>query len=142
MVRPRRGAPLSPEPRADDPAPGIEFDPRRHLSPYRLFRWFREGRPLTLLDLRPAPVTLTFAGAQPYRGPQDLPAIGLATGGPAIVLFDHDGARAAAALEELPAELRPTARMLFGGIELYEYCLDPAVVGGERYLRASAELGD
>jgi hypothetical protein len=134
VVRPRRGAPLSSGPPADDLAPGIDFDPRRHLSPYRLFRWLRERRPLTLLDLRPPPVSITLAGARPFGNPQDLSA----ADNP-IVLFDLDGASAAEALEGLPAELRSTARILFGGIELYEYCLDPQVVGEERFLRRSGE---
>lgn len=120
----------------------MDFDPRSHLSPYRLFRWLREGRSLTLLDLRPPPVPLTLAGARPFGHLQDLLADGLVEGDGLLVLFDDDGTSAAAALEELPMQLRSGARILFGGLELYDYCLDPQVVGDERYLRDPEELND
>jgi len=108
------------------------MDPQMEISPFALFRALKEGRPLLLVDVRPVPGALTLEGAVPWPGPEWVP--------PAdrdVVLFDGDGALAREA-----ARRYPRARALFGGLELYDFSLDPAVVGEERFLSSSSSSFD
>jgi hypothetical protein len=115
--------------------PAIELIAGLHLSPYELFRKLKEGRAPLLFDLRPeagespAPVP-TLLGSRPLA---DL-AFELAPGVPAV-LFDDDGRGATRLARELQAAGRTEVRALFGGLRLYDFALDPAVVGDERFLR-------
>lgn len=109
--------------------PPVAFDPDAEISPYELFRRLREGRPTVLYDLRPDPAGgPTFQGAEPYPGAERIAP------GAEAVLFDDDGAEARAVARRLRAAGRPRVRSLFGGIRLYDFALDPRVVGEERYL--------
>jgi hypothetical protein len=50
------------------------------------------------------------------------------------VLFDDDGSLAAEGARHMQAAGYPRVRALFGGLELWEFSLDPEVVGEETYL--------
>lgn len=110
--------------------PAIELVPGLHVSPYELFRRLADGRPPLLFDLRPAETgAATLAGARPLTDP----AVQIPPGA-AAVLLDGDGREATARARELQAAGFPEVRALFGGLRLYGFALDPAVVGEERFL--------
>jgi hypothetical protein len=108
------------------------MDPRMEISPFALFRALKEGRPLLLVDVRPAPGALTLEGAIPWAGPEWVPPAGAEA-----VLFDDDGPLALGIARRYPG-----ARALFGGLDLYDFSLDPAVVGEERFLSSSSSSFD
>lgn len=106
----------------------MRFDPRLQMSPFTLFRCLMEGRAPMLVDVRAGAAALTFAGAFP-AGPDWSP--------PAdrdVLLFDGDGTAALEDARRLRAASHPRVMALFGGLELYEFALDPRVVGEERFL--------
>lgn len=105
------------------------FDPTLHTSPFALFRRLREGRPPVLVDVRPEPGPLTLQGAVPSPAPGWTP--------PAdqdVVLFDDDGSIALETARRWQAAGHPRVRALFGGLALWDFALDPQVVGEETYL--------
>lgn len=113
----------------EDDTPVVQFDPGLELSPFTLFRRLQEGRGPLLVDVRPEPGRLTLQGGEPYPGPGWEP--------PAdrdVLLFDDDGSRAVALARKLQARGFNRVRALFGGLQLYEFSLDPQVVGEETYL--------
>ncbi len=114
------------------PAGGdIRFDPELEISPIALFRGLKAGRPLILIDVRPVPGRLSFAGAlSPEPGPEWTPPEGSE-----VVLFDLDGTIAPGIARRLQTVGFTRVRSLFGGLELYDFSLDPAVVGDERFLK-------
>ncbi len=107
----------------------IRFDPQLETSPFALFRGFKEGRPPLLVDVRPTPGRLSLSGAIPWSGPSWTPPDGAE-----VVLFDDDGALAIGIARRLQAAGFSGVRSLFGGLTLYDFSLDPAVVGKERFL--------
>ena len=111
--------------------PVIQFDPRREMSPFTLFRRLRDGAAPLLVDVRPLPGELTLRGATLWHAAFEPP------GDRDTVLFDDDGQRALALVEELHAAGHARVRALFGGLELYQFALDPQVVGTETYLERS-----
>lgn len=111
-----------------DGTPLVRFDPQREISPFALFRMLVEERAPLLVDVRPAPGTRTLAGAQLLPGPNWSPPDDRDT-----VLFDDDGALALVVLARYPKAER--MRALFGGLDLYEFTLDPEVVGRDTFLR-------
>ncbi len=123
----------------EDLTPVVQFDPQLEVSPFVLFRRLKEGpkegRPPLLIDVRPRPGNLTLAGAVPYPGPEWSP--------PAdrdVVLFDDDSTVALDGARHMQAAGWPRVKALFGGLELYEFSLDPQVVGEETFLlRTAAE---
>ncbi|MGD2113742.1 MAG: hypothetical protein PVG07_01715 [Acidobacteriota bacterium] len=114
--------------------PPISFDPEVEISPYELFRRLREGRAPALYALasRPEPEPerprRTLRGAGAVTGPDWAPPEDEA------VIFDEDGEGARALVTALRERGISGVRALFGGLRLYDYCLDPRVVGEERYL--------
>ncbi|HKH48307.1 MAG TPA: hypothetical protein VKM72_26910 [Thermoanaerobaculia bacterium] len=113
----------------DDATPVVQFDPQLEVSPFALFRRMKDGDPPLLVDVRPAPVRLSLAGAIPYPGedwspPRDRD----------VVLIDEDGAVAIEGARHMQAAGWPNVKALFGGLELYEFSLDPEVVGAETFL--------
>lgn len=113
----------------DDATPVVQFDPQLEVSPFALFRRIKDGDPAVLIDVRPAPGRLSLQGALPYPGPDWAP--------PAdrdVVLFDDDGITAVDGARHMQAAGWPRVRALFGGLELYEFSLDPQVVGEETFL--------
>lgn len=121
--------------RGADPVPiDLDLDPEIHLSPYTLYRWLSEGRRLLLADVRPrpqggAPPERTLLGAEIVPGPDWTPPAGLP-----VILFDDDGRTAAPLARRLRTAGHGQVHALFGGLELYDYALDPQVVGEERCL--------
>jgi rhodanese-related sulfurtransferase len=117
----------------DDGKPVVEFDPLLELSPFTLFRRLREDQALRLIDVRADPKGMTLEGSIRLPGPdwepdQDTP----------VVLFDDTGTEAVELARSLQARGHETVRALFGGLELYEFSLDPEVVGRETYLKPVA----
>jgi hypothetical protein len=118
----------------DDATPVVQFDPQIEISPFALFRRLKDGDPPLLLDVRPGspgqpPSRLTLQGAVPYPGPEWSP--------PAdrdVVLLDDDGATAVDGARHMQAAGWPRVKALFGGLDLYEFSLDPDVVGEETFL--------
>lgn len=113
----------------DDSTPVVQFDPQLEVSPFVLFRRMKEGQAPLLIDVRPQPGRVTLEGAVPYPGPEWSP--------PAdqdVVLFDDDGSIAIDGARHMQAAGWPRVKALFGGLELYEFSLDPEVVGSETFL--------
>ncbi|HEV2846946.1 MAG TPA: hypothetical protein VG477_18970, partial [Thermoanaerobaculia bacterium] len=72
---------------------------------------------------------LTLKGSIPWPGPDWSP--------PAdedVVLFADDGVIALDAARRMRAAGWPRVKALFGGLALYDFALDPEVVGEERFL--------
>jgi hypothetical protein len=113
----------------DDSTPVVQFDPQLEVSPFALFRRIKDGHPPVLIDVRSQPGALTLAGAIPYPGSEWSP--------PAdedVVLFDEDGSLAIDGARHMQAAGWPRVKALFGGLELYEFSLDPEVIGEETFL--------
>jgi hypothetical protein len=116
----------------DDETPVVQFDALLEVSPFVLFRRIKEGKdedlPL-LVDVRPEPGHLTLQGAIPYPGPDWSPPQDRD-----VVLFDEDGSIAIEGARHMQSVGYPRVKALFGGLELYEFSLDPEVIGQETYL--------
>jgi hypothetical protein len=113
----------------EDATPVVQFDPQVEVSPFTLFRRLREGDAPLLVDVRPLPGRLSLAGAIPYSGPDWSPP-----NDRDVVLFDDDGCSAVDGARHMQAAGWPRVKALFGGLDLYEFSLDPQVVGEETYL--------
>jgi hypothetical protein len=113
----------------DDATPVVQFDPQHEVSPFALFRRMKDGDPPLLVDVRPAPGRLSLQGAIPYPGPDWSPPRDRD-----VVLIDDDGAQAIDGARHMQAASWGNVKALFGGLELYEFSLDPEVVGEETFL--------
>jgi hypothetical protein len=121
----------------EDGKPVVAFDPRLEISPFALFRRLDEGRELLLVDIRVPPAGgKTLAGAERLAGDDWQPPAELD-----VVLFDDDGSAAVELAARLIEAGHQRVRALFGGLELYEFSLDPQVVGAKTYLVAEDEVG-
>jgi hypothetical protein len=112
----------------------ISFDPQLQISPFALFRALKEGRAPVLVEVRMVPGPLSFLGAVRFEDPAFEP-----TDETEVVLFDDDGEAVTVLARELQRRGFPRIRALFGGLRLYDFALDPAVVGDERFLSGSVE---
>lgn len=112
-----------------DGKPVVELDPLLELSPFTLFRRLREERALTLVDVRSQPSGKTLRGSIQLPDPSWEP-----NRQETVLLFDDDGTEAVDLARDLQARGFETVRALFGGLQLYEFSLDPEVVGQETYL--------
>ena len=112
-----------------DSTPVVQFDPGLEVSPFDLFRRLREGRAPRLADVRPHAGPTTLAGAEHRPDPAWEPEDEVE-----IVLFDDDGCLAVEVARRLQAAGHERVRALFGGLELWEFTLDPQVVGETTYL--------
>lgn len=113
----------------DDDKPVVQFDPRLEVSPFTLFRRLREGHAPLLVDIRDEKTGRSLRDAVPWEGEAWRP--------PAeadVVLFDEDGSEAVAVAARLQEDGFGRVKALFGGLELYEFSLDPQVVGEETHL--------
>ena len=120
-----------------DGKPVVAFDPRLEISPFALFRRLDEGQELLLVDIRaPGAGGKTLKGAERLAGDAWQPPAELD-----VVLFDNDGTAAVELAARLIEAGHERVRALFGGLELYEFSLDPQVVGAETYLVAQDEAG-
>lgn len=116
----------------DDSTPVVQFDPQVEVSPFALFRRMKDGETPLLVDVRPAPGRLSLQGAVPYPGPEWSPPRDRE-----VVLIDDNGALAVDGARHMQAAGWPNVKALFGGLELYEFSLDPEVVGAETFLLKS-----
>jgi hypothetical protein len=112
-----------------DEAPVVEFNPRLEISPFVLFRRLREGRAPRLMDVRAMPRGSTLEGARPFPGEDWRPDEEVD-----VVLFDDDGSEAFTLAQRFQAAGVESIKALFGGLQLYEFSLDPEVVGDQTYL--------
>jgi hypothetical protein len=113
----------------DDSTPVVQFDPQVEVSPFALFRRMKDGETPLLVDVRPAPGRLSLQGAVPYPGPEWSPPRDRE-----VVLIDDNGALAVDGARHKQAAGWANVKALFGGLELYEFSLDPEVVGTETFL--------
>ncbi len=113
--------------RQRDETPVVVFDAALEISPFTLFRRLSDGIETTLIDVRPERGGRELAGALSI---DDLPDDRQQP----IVLFDDDGSRALEHARKLQEAGYPFAKALFGGLDLYEFSLDPEVVGAETFL--------
>ncbi len=112
-----------------DQKPVVQFDPRIEVSPFLLFRRLKEDRGPRLIDARSSPTERTIRGAERLPGPDWRPA-----DDEEVVLFDEDGSEALPWVTKLQGEGFERVKMLFGGLDLYEFSLSPEVVGGDTFL--------
>ena len=119
----------------DDGKPVVAFDPRLEISPFALFRRLDEGKEVLLVDVRAREESgRTLKGAvrpagDDWRPPPEKD----------VVLFDDDGSAAVEVAQRLIEAGHPRVRALFGGLDLYEFSLDPQVVGAETYLQSTGK---
>lgn len=116
----------------DDSTPVVQFDPQVEVSPFALFRRMKDGETPLLVDVRPARGRLSLQGAVPYPGPEWSPPRDRE-----VVLIDDNGSLAVDGARHMQAAGWPNVKALFGGLELYEFSLDPEVVGAETFLLKS-----
>src|SRR6185295_9491933 len=114
----------------DDSTPVIQFDPALEISPYHVFRRLTDGDPPLLIDVRPEAGARSLSGAIPYPGPEWEPPPDRD-----VVLFDDDGTTAVEGARHMQAAGWLNVKALFGGLDLWEFALDPAVVGVETFLK-------
>ncbi len=115
----------------DDGKPIVQFDANLEISPFALLRGLRSDRPPILVDGRPQPRgQRTLAGALPYPGKEWTPP----GKDEAVVVFDDQGGEALKMVLELRKRGYPRVRLLFGGLALYEFSLDPEITGQETFL--------
>lgn len=125
-----------PTERAADGTPIVRFDVGLEVSPFDLLQRIDSSAPPVLVDVREGDLELTLEGAMRWPGAAWAPPTDTDT-----VLFDDDGSRAVAIAAELRQKGHERVRALFGGIELYAFCLDPEIVGVDTHLRRkSAEV--
>ena len=112
----------------DDETPIVQFDMRYEISAFLIFRRLRDGKPVTLIDVREDPSGYTLQGGQrvsaDWEPPTDRP----------VVLFDDDGTEAIKAAEHYHERGFTNVKALFGGLDLWKFSLDPEVVGQETFL--------
>lgn len=112
-----------------DEAPVVQFDPRIELSPFLLFRRLKAGHGPRLIDVRAEPKDRTLRGAELLPGREWQPEVE-----EEVVLFDEDGKEALPIVLALHESGFERVKMLFGGLDLYDFSLDPEVVGEDTFL--------
>ncbi len=114
--------------------PVVQFDPVLEISPFALFRRLQAGSAPRLLDVRfeleESSGTLSLAGAERPPDPGWTPA----EPDEEVVLFDDHGNSAVELARQLQAAGFTRVKALFGGLDLYEFSLDPEIVGHETFL--------
>jgi len=115
---------------SDDGTPIVTFDSILEISPFTLFKRLKQGRTMLLVDVRDVPGSRTLEGSVVEPDPHWTPAEPEME----VVLFDDDGSVAVAAARRLQEAGYNGVKALFGGLDLYEFALDPQVVGEETYL--------
>jgi rhodanese-related sulfurtransferase len=115
---------------SSDGTPIVTFDSLLEISPFTLFKRLEQGRRMLLVDVRETRAHRTLQGSVIEWDPEWTPPE-LET---EVVLFDDDGSIAVAAARRLQETGYSGVKALFGGLDLYEFALDPQVVGEETYL--------
>jgi len=115
----------------DDGKPIVQFDANVEIGPFDLLRLLRGDRRPLLVDGRREPGSgRTLAGALAFPGAGWTPS----GEDEAVVVFDDDGAEALEMVLALRRRGFSRVRLLFGGLDLYEFSLDPEVTGEETLL--------
>lgn len=115
----------------DDGKPIVQFDVDLEISPFSLFRRMKGGHELILVDGRKGSASArSLEGALPYPADDWAPERPDAE----VVVFDDDGGEAFELVQNLRERGCSRVKLLFGGLDLYEFSLDPEVVGGETFL--------
>jgi rhodanese-related sulfurtransferase len=118
----------------DDGIPIVTFDPILEISPFTLLKRLQRDQPPLLIDIRPVPGNRTLAGAVSQPNPKWTPDETDAE----VVLFDEDGSLAVAAAHRLQEAGFSRIKALFGGLELYEFALDPEILESDTFLRVDS----
>ena len=116
--------------RRDDGTPIVLFDVLTEISPFVLFRRLDEGRAPLLVDVRTERDGRTLAGAEHRPDPGWSPP-GIDD---EVVLFDNDGSEAVEYARRLQAAGYGRVKALFGGLDLYQFSLDPELLESDTYL--------
>jgi hypothetical protein len=116
--------------RGENDAPVVQFDVGVEVSPFTLFRRLRAGSAPRLIDVRTGVGERTLRGAE---RPADVDWEPAAVD-EQVVLFDDGGTRAVDLARRLQARGFSGVKALFGGLDLYEFSLDPDVVGDDTFL--------
>ncbi|MDH3743791.1 MAG: hypothetical protein OES47_01670 [Acidobacteriota bacterium] len=114
----------------EDKKPVVQFDARLELSPFALFRRLTKDRAPLLIDIQAGGARWTLQGAESHPEGDWSPS----TIDQEAVVFDADGTAAVRLAGRLQAEGYTHVRALFGGLELWQFALDPKVVGDETFL--------
>jgi hypothetical protein len=112
--------------------PTVKFDPQLEISPFKLFRDLRDGRNPIIVDVRSGSPSMTIRGAQPASPPDWAPEPNQD-----VILIDDDGSIAVPKAQEFHARGFTRVKALFGGLDLYEFSLDPRVVGADTFLESA-----
>lgn len=114
----------------EDEVPTVQFDPRLEISPFLVFKRLKDGSPISLVDVRDGPSSLTLRGSEMWTEEWQPPS------DRQVVLFDDDGSMALPLAERYQADGHPHVKALFGGLQLWHFSLDPEVVGEDTFLCA------
>ncbi len=115
-----------------DGAPEVVFDPAVEIAPFALFRRLQRGQAPLLLDVRATTGPLRLKGALPWPGEAWRPPEETE-----VILVDDEGTHAVELARRYQELGFPAVKALFGGLELWEFALDPQVVGEETFLERS-----
>jgi len=117
--------------RGQGDAPVVQFDPTVEVSPFALFRRIKAGSSPRLVDVRSGQKSgLSLLGAESTMDDDWTPA----ETDEEVVLFDDNGTRAVDVARRLQRGGYPRVRALFGGLDLYEFSLDPEIVESDTFL--------
>lgn len=124
--------------RGEDDAPVVQFDPSLEISPFTLFRRLKAGTAPRLVDVRslaprPSDSERSLAGAERPEDEDWAPS----SKAEEVVLLDDHGNAAAQRARRLQEQGYSGVKALFGGLDLYEFSLDPEIVGSETFLLKS-----
>jgi len=118
-----------------DGTPIVELDPIIEVTPFELFRRLRDsGAPPRLVDLRSSPRGWTLRGAISQTAETVTEDAEVDT-----VVFDQDGRTAPDVVRRLRRRGETRIWALFGGLELYRFCLDPKIVESDTFLEPLPE---
>jgi rhodanese-related sulfurtransferase len=117
--------------------PTVQFDPQLEISPFKLFRDLKEGREPMIIDVRTGIRAKTIRGAV-QEPPQDWEP----QPNQNVVLIDDNGSEALPKVQELQERGFGRVKALFGGLDLYEFSLDPQVVGEDTFLEELDGVSD
>lgn len=113
-----------------DGTPIVFFDAQLEISPFTLYRRLVENRSPLLVDVRDG------VSGRTLRGAMRRPTADWAPPAPEteVVLFDDDGSAAVEEARRLQEEGFLYVRALFGGLDLYEFSLDPDLLETDTHL--------
>lgn len=120
-----------------DGLPVVAFEPDVEISPFTLFKRLQKGHDLLLVDVRREPGGRRLQGSLARPGEDWEPPADRE-----VVLYDDDGDEAVRIARAWQQRGHPRVKALFGGLELWAFALDPAIVGEQTWLVAADDAGD